>query len=364
MMKKYAIVGITKHGVEIGRRLHSLLPLSDLFYPAKFAKGDEQEKEIEMFEGSVKHAVPKLFHSYQGLIMIVSIGAVVRLIAPHLKNKMTDPGVVVIDDRAEHVISVLSGHLGGANELTNEVAALLGSKPVITTASEVQKTIPVDLLGRRFGWTWESKENLVSASAAVVNENQVAIVQESGEKNWWNYDTPLPKNITEYESIEQALAAKPDAALVITHRQLTKEEQPILENGVLYRPKVLALGMGCNRGTSASEIEQVIKETLDELQFSIQSVKAVCTIELKKDEQGLLDVVNKYGWEFVTYTAEQLNGVPFNHPSEVVFKYTGAYGVSEPAALLYSGAADLALEKKKSGNVTISVAIIPFEEEA
>ena len=78
----------------------------------------------------------------------------------------------------------------------------------------------------------------------------------------------------------------------------------------------------------------------------------------------MLDVVNKYGWEFVTYTAEQLNGVPFNHPSEVVFKYTGAYGVSEPAALLYSGAADLALEKKKSGNVTISVAIIPFEEEA
>lgn len=362
-MKQYAIVGITKHGVAIGRKLHSLLPMSDLFYPAKFAKGDESEKQIAMFEGSVKHAVPKLFYSYQGLIMIVSIGAVVRLIAPYLKNKMTDPGVVVVDDRAKHVISVLSGHLGGANQLTNEVAALLGSKPIITTASEVQKTIAVDLLGRRFGWTWELEENLVTASAAVVNEKQVAIVQESGETNWWNYDTSLPKNITVYGSIGQALEATPDTALVITHRQLTNEEQPILNNGVLYRPKVIALGIGCNRGTSASEIEDVITETIDELQFSIQSVKAICTIDLKKDEEGLLHVVNKYGWEFVTYTANQLNEVSFNNPSEIVFKYTGAYGVSEPAALLYSKADELVLEKKKSGNVTVSVALIRFKEE-
>src|SRR5699024_590160 len=191
----------------------------------------------------------------------------------------------------------LSGHLGGANELTNEVAALLDAEPVITTASEVQKTIPVDLLGRRFGWTWESKENLIFASAAVVNEEQVAIVQESGETNWWTYDTPLPDNITIYETIGQAMEEKPDASLIITHRQLTNEELPILDHGVLYRPKVIALGIGCNRGTTAEEIEQVIIETLDELQFSIQSVKAICTIDLKKDEDGLLQVVDKYDWE-------------------------------------------------------------------
>ena len=357
-MKKYAIVAITKHGVDIGRKLHSILPMSDLFYPNKFAKGDERKKKIEMYEGSVKKAVPKLFSSYEGLIMIVSIGAVVRLIAPYLQNKMTDPGVVVIDDRAEHVISVLSGHLGGANELTNEVAALLDAEPVITTASEVQKTIPVDLLGRRFGWTWESKENLISASAAVVNEEQVAIVQESGETNWWTYDTPLPDNITIYETIGQAMEEKPDASLIITHRQLTNEELPILDHGVLYRPKVIALGIGCNRGTTAEEIEQVIIETLDELQFSIQSVKAICTIDLKKDEDGLLQVVDKYDWEFITYSPAQLNEIPFNNPSDVVYKYTGAYGVSEPAALRYSQSDELILEKKKSGNVTITVALM------
>src|SRR5699024_6181231 len=255
-------------------------------------------------------------------------------------------------DWSSDVCSSDLGHLGGANELTNEVAALLGSRPVITTASEVQKTIPVDLLGRRFGWTWESTENLVSASAAVVDEEPVAIVQESGEKNWWTYDSPLPKNITTYDTVDQAIKANPSTSLVITHRLLSKKELSILDKGVLYRPKVIALGIGCNRGTSAEEIEQVINKTLEELEFSIASVKAVCTIDLKKDEVGLLDVVDKYDWEFVTYTPEQLNEIPFNNPSDVVYKYTGAYGVSEPAALRYSGAEELVLEKKKSGNVT------------
>lgn len=147
---------------------------------------------------------------------------------------------------------------------------------------------------------------------------------------------------------------------MITHRLLTETEAEILKNGVLYRPKVLAIGMGCNRGTSPEEIEAVIIETLAELNFSIKSVKALCTIDLKKDEVGLLEIVNKYGWEFVYYPPSQLNTMKCAQPSETVFKYTGAYGVSEPAARLYSGAEQLTLVKKKSGNVTISVAVIPY----
>lgn len=359
-MNKYAIVAITKHGVSIGRKLLDLLPLADLYYPKKFAKGDESKRNIVMYEGSVKQAIPTVFNNYEGLIMIVSIGAVIRLLAPYIKNKMTDPGVVVIDDQAQHVISVLSGHIGGANELTQEVAALLNARPVITTASEVNKTIPVDLLGRRFGWTWDSKKNLVAASAAVVNEEPVAVVQESGEKNWWTYDSSLPTNITKYETIQEAIQSNPSAALIITHRLLNKKEQSIMDRAVIYRPKVIVLGMGCNRGTSSLEIRSVIKETLDELQLSMKSVKALCTIDLKKDEQGLIEVVEQYGWEFITYTPTELNEIPFNNPSDIVYKYTGAYGVSEPAALRYSGADQLVLEKKKAGNVTISVALIEW----
>lgn len=166
----------------------------------------------------------------------------------------------------------------------------------------------------------------------------------------------------EYASVESALAAQPQAALVVTHRVLSATEETILTNGVLYRPKVLALGIGCNRGTAAEEIEAVITETLAELQFSIKSVKAICTIDLKKDEEGLLAVTHKYSWPLVTYTPEQLNEVHIEAPSDTVHRFTGAYGVSEPAAKLYSGASELALTKKKSGNVTISVGLIDFEK--
>ncbi|WP_077210556.1 cobalt-precorrin 5A hydrolase [Bacillus dakarensis] len=354
----YAIVAITKHGVEIARKLLGSFQGADLYYMKKFEKGDELERDIRMFDGSVRLLLPSLFKEYKGIVCIISLGAVVRMIAPLLIDKKTDPGIVVIDDKGENVISVLSGHLGGANELTIEVAEMLGANPIITTASDVQKTIPVDLFGKKFGWVWDSAEKLTPVSASVVNEEQIAIVQESGEKDWWHYDRPLPPNMTLYGSVEEALDHEFDAALVITHRLLSQKEQEILHNGVVFRPKVIVIGMGCNRGTKPEEIQSVIMDTLQELNFSTKSVKALCTIDLKKDEEGLLETVQKFGWEFITYTPEELNSIHIEQPSDTVFKYTGAYGVSEPAALLYSGAEGLNLVKKKSGNVTISVGLI------
>ncbi|MDP5274179.1 cobalt-precorrin 5A hydrolase [Chengkuizengella axinellae] len=358
----YAIVAITKHGVALARSLHEKFSNSDLYYMSKFETGDELSRRIQMFQGSVRMLFPALFPVYKGIIIIISLGAVVRMIAPLLKDKKTDPGIVVIDDKGEHVISVLSGHLGGANELTREVAAALNARPIITTASDVQGTIPVDLFGQRFGWQWDSAEKLTPVSASVVNEEKIAVIQESGERDWWMYDTPIPSHIQRFSSIIEALAEEPQAALIVTHRILNKEEEVILGNGVLYRPKVIVLGMGCNRGTSSDEIEQIIIETLGELQFSIKSVKAISTIDLKKDEEGLLKVVEKYKWDFKYYIPPELNEIAIDQPSETVFKYTGAYGVSEPAAKRYSGVEQLVLTKKKSGNVTISVAVMDFKD--
>ncbi|MGO4886986.1 cobalt-precorrin 5A hydrolase [Anaerobacillus sp. MEB173] len=358
-MEKIALVSITKHGVQMIRELQSLMPTADLFYMTKFSQGDEEERGITMFEGSVRKIIPQLFEQYDGITFVVSLGAVVRMIAPVLKDKKTDPAVVVIDDKGEFVISVLSGHLGGANELTRTIAKLLQATPVITTASDVQKTIAVDLLGRDFGWVIDGDEYVTPVSAAVVNEEPVVVIQESGERNWWKYSHPLPANIKCADSLEEAKDLDVNASLIITHRLFNFDfENKWLSNYVIYRPKSVYLGMGCNRGTSAEEIEQVIIDTLAELEISFFSVKGISTIDLKKDEQGMLDVCKKFGWDFVYYTPEQLNKVEIENPSETVFKYTGAYGVSEPAAKLSSGESKLLLEKKKSGNVTISVAVV------
>lgn len=360
--KPYALVAITKHGVANARAYAEKFPYVDVYYMKKFAYGDEEQKNIQLFDGTVRLLLPALFKQYKAMILIISLGAVVRMIAPILEDKKTDPAVLVVDDKGQFVISVLSGHIGGANALTQEFAEAIRATPIVTTASDVQKTIPVDLFGARFGWVWDSEEKLTSVSASVVNEEHVAIVQETGEKDWWMHETPMPETLKVYETTEDAIAVKPHATLLITDRLIEAHEEVLLENGVIYRPKSLVLGMGCNRGTSAAEIEALIDETLVELKLSKKSVKAIASIDLKKDEQGFIEVASKNQWQFITYSAVELNEMPLRNPSEKVFQYTGAYGVCEPAALRYSKAKDWILEKKKGANATISVARINFEE--
>ncbi|MBY9078147.1 cobalamin biosynthesis protein [Paenibacillus sp. HN-1] len=360
MSKRYAAVAITKHGVETARRLAEAFRDTDVFAPGKFARGDEAPLGITLFEGPVKPLLAQLFSTYNGLILFISLGAAVRMIAPLLEDKTRDPAIVVADELGLHAISMLSGHLGGGNELTLKVAEALGAHPVITTASDVQGTIAVDLFGRRFGWEIENFGKTTTVSASVINEERIAVIQEAGEPSWWERDNPLPSNITSYRSALDAMEAGFDAALVVTDRLLEQEEeQALLGNGILYRPKSLILGIGCNRGTSAEEIEQTVLSSLAELRLSVKSVRGAATIDLKKNEQGLLDVCRKYGWTLDFYNPEQLNEIPLRNPSETVYRHTGAYGVSEPAALRASGASDWLLEKKKQGNVTLSIARIP-----
>ena len=360
MTKPYAVVAITKHGTGIARKLQEQMPDVDVYYPQRFAQGDEVARKITVFVGSVVDYVPTLFVNCSGLIGIFSLGAMVRLIAPLLRDKKTDPAVVVIDDRAEHVISVLSGHLGGANRLTHQIAHILSATPVITTASDVGQTVAVDLLGQAFGWEVDSFEKVTEVSAAVVNEERVHIIQEAGELDWWPHQKSLPSYFSVFHSFDDAIKEPFDAALIITYRILTQDEQNrFLLRGVLYRPKVVVVGVGCNRGTSAKEIESVIVTTLSIARVSIKSVRNVATIDLKANETGLIEVCEKYAWPLVTYTSEELNTITIPNPSETVFKYVGAYGVSEPAARLSSGAEDFVVEKVRTGNVTISICIVP-----
>ncbi|MEK3936141.1 cobalamin biosynthesis protein [Sporosarcina sp. FSL W7-1349] len=362
-MDNVVLVAITKHGVQLIRELKEKMPTADVYYMRKFAYGDEEEKGFTLFDGSIRLLLPDMFAKYDGIVSVISLGAMVRMIGPIMKNKKVDPAVVCVDDRGQFAISVLSGHVGGANDLTNLVAEKLGALPVITTASDVQKTIPVDIFGRDFGWTIEDDAHIVTASASVVNEEPLVVVQEAGERNWWKHERAIPAHIQVVDSCEEALKREFKAALVITDRIIPEHlaTGPLSKNWVIYRPKTIHLGIGCNRGTSAEEIEEVIVSTLAEQQLSLQSVKGISTIELKKDEEGLLEVCKKYGWEFTWYAPDQLNAVLIENPSETVFKFTGAYGVSEPAAKLSASTDTLLLEKKKNGNVTISIARKTFD---
>ena len=162
----------------------------------------------------------------------------VRLIAPHLKSKDEDPGILVVDDAAQFVIPVLSGHVGGANAYAEQLATLIGATPVVTTASDVGKTIAVDILGRELGWKVEApKINITRVSAHVVNEEPIAVVQEGGAKNWWTRPTPLPKNIHLFDNFEAVDLEKHKAVLWITGREIPATLwQQLEERLVVYRP--------------------------------------------------------------------------------------------------------------------------------
>jgi len=196
------------------------------------------------YEGPFKAQIGGLFERFDQIVFWVSLGAVVRLIAPHLKSKDEDPGVLVVDDAGQFVIPVLSGHVGGANAMAETVAVLLGATAVLTTASDVGKTIPVDILGRELGWTVEApKLNITRVSAAVVNEEPVAVVQDAGSPHWWTRPTPLPAHIHRFERFDAVDLAHYRAVLWITHAPVSDALwQSLNERLVVYRPPVAQVG--------------------------------------------------------------------------------------------------------------------------
>ena len=197
------MLAITRPGVVLAGRLVAALPGARLFAPA--ALGTQAAVAAPGahtgYDGPTRDLMPGLFADWEAIIATFSLGALVRLIAPHLCDKYRDPAVLVLDEAGRFVIPVLSGHLGGANALAGRVARVLGATAVLTTASDVQQTLAVDLLGRELGWTLEaSSTDLLRASAAVVNGEPVALVQDAGSPDWWRghangRNGPLPSNL-------------------------------------------------------------------------------------------------------------------------------------------------------------------------
>ena len=242
---RIAVVAITRHGIALAGRVVAALPGAQLFAPDKFRAEAENAAAgaAHCYAGKVGDQVPALFAGFDGIVAIVSLGAVVRLIAPHLQGKEADPAVVVVDEAGRFAIPVLSGHLGGANALAGHLATALGATAVLTTASDARATIAVDLLGRELGWELAATHGeLVHCSAAMVNDEPVALVQEAGSGDWWvnhanGRDGPLPANVVRFERIEEVAIDDYAAILWISHRVMPAALAARLAGRcVTYRP--------------------------------------------------------------------------------------------------------------------------------
>ncbi len=362
----WAIYVITKHGLDIGNNLMQHLPGADLFVSEKLmAQAPAQSQSMALPMGPI---LAKNFKAYDAHIFIISVGAVVRMAAPLFENKKVDPAIICIDDKARFVIPLLSGHVGRGNEFTLRIAKILGALPVVTTASDVQGALTVDILGRELGWILDDPDrNVTCGCAAVVNQQPVLIVQETGEANFWPLDKPLPSGVTYTQSLDGVDAKAYEMILLITDRDIETSHPEIYARSVIYRPKSLVLGLGCDSNTPVELVERGINKVFQEYGLDLRGVKILATVDKKANEPAFLELSKKYGWEFKIYNADELNAVgDIPNPSETVQKFIGVKGVAEPGALLASGAQELIVTKQiyKEADIgrsmTIAVARIPF----
>ena len=329
-----AIFCYSRTGMETANRVKSLLPDTDaaLYTIERFSAPGflPIEKSVYGLEFSRRDA----------LIFVGAAGIAVREIAPFVRDKRTDPAVLCIDERANFVIPLLSGHIGGANRLAIALANALDAVAAITTATDVNGKFAVDEFAARNGCAI-SDMRLAKVFAAEILERSLPL------QSAFPVVSPLPGGVV--------FGNEGDLGLYIG----CDEKSPFARTLRLI-PKKLRVGVGCRRGTSEAAIEAAIRAVLAEHRLDLRAVSGVFSIELKKDEPGLLAACRKNGWPIRFYSAEQLRAVPGDFTrSEFVASVTGVDNVCERAAL--RGAETLLVRKTALGGVSVAVALEHWE---
>jgi cobalt-precorrin 5A hydrolase/precorrin-3B C17-methyltransferase len=232
--------------------------------------------DTRFYEGKAKEALHRAWNECDGIVLFLATGAAVRLIAPLLESKHRDPGVVTVDDAGNFAVALCGGHEGGANALAARVAEALGGTPVITTASDSVGFPAIDSIGEKLGLRLEGESDLAAVGAALVSGEKVCLVTDRR----WPLG-PLPENIVRTEQWE--------APMILISDRLVETPRP----AVVYRPPSLVAGVGCSRGVGAEEIGDLLRRSLAEAGLTEMSVAALASIDVKRDESGLLEAAEK-----------------------------------------------------------------------
>ena len=318
------VIAITRGGRELAVRLVSKLDNATLI------EGDT--KVAEKFSAN--------WGRYDGFVCVMAAGIVVRSIAPLLIHKHHDPCVIVMDEKAHHIISLLSGHIGGGNNLTRSIAKITGGTAVITTSSDTLELVPLDLWAKNQNLKPRCQDELTKASALLVNRGELTLYSD--------FDvTSLPSGL-------QQVKTPHTADIIISN-------QDIYTNAIaVFKPCNLIVGTGCNRGTPAAEFEDALRELLSDLNISRTSILNLASIDKKNDEVGLLEFAANNNWHIDFFDKETINTLTNLEISFAALKAVGAIGVAEPAALLSAQSNLLLSRKRKWKNVTMAIAQAPF----
>jgi precorrin-4 C11-methyltransferase len=346
---KIGLWAITPKGALLARKIAESLPDARLHLSADLNTNDIPASYFER----LSDAISGNFHSCTGHVFIMSTGIVVRLIASCIRNKTTDPAVVVVDEIGRHVVSLVSGHLGGANSLAIKVAGLIGgAEPVITTATDVNQVPAIDVLAKQHNLFIENPEAIKSINMAFI----------TGKKFYLHdpykllRDSISPSHIL-IDFRKGQIAENEDMPGVFIDDVLAD----LSKKALILRPGSLVAGIGCNRNTTMKEIKEFFEEVLERSKLAIASVIRIATISLKADEPGLIALAEELKLPISFYDKEELNRADgIKSPSDMVEKHTGVKSVCEAAAILASKNGKLIVPKHSTRNVTVAIARIPF----
>ncbi len=350
---KLAVIAVSVDGVELARKIQCSYPYVPIFAPAALVKS-EQSSDLRRFEGGLQDFIGTIFHRFEALVLVMATGIAVRVTAPYLKGKAMDPAVVVVDDGGRFAISLLSGHLGGANELAHKLGEALGALPVITTSTDRHGVLAFDLLARRWGWVLENLTNLKKISTAQIRGEPLLIYTDDA------FQFHLPGNIKTAHSQEEiyALCEENDqvtGVVFITNRK-TLPRLPQELPYITLRPRNIVAGVGCRKGVSAARVLSGLGRALEEAGRVEDSLSLLATVEVKKNEPGLLLATQKLAVPLRLITLEQIREVEKRfEASSFVQKQIGVSAVAEPCAYLGSGNGRLILNKRSYNGVTVAL---------
>lgn len=322
-----AIISLTKRGFDQAKFIAKVFDYRVDIYAKRLTKTD-YPLEVFPIEGNFTAKVHRIFSQYDNIIFICATGIAVRAIADVVDDKRKDPAIVVVDEQGKFAISLLSGHLGGANQLCTKIAQALEAIPVITTASDGQGFEGIDVLSKKLGLYIDNFSQLATISSLLINDEKVAFIGD---------DEVLLKTIREHIPKQNAVFEKDipkDAKGVVFVTDKTAETKL---PSIFLRPQNTILGIGSKRGVSYEILEQGLYNILEEQSLSPNSIRCIASIDIKKDEKALAFLAEKLKVPFKTYTAEELAVVEDLFPiSKFVKKTVGVGSVARTAAYLAS----------------------------
>ena len=371
---RIAVIALTEGGAETAARLRSLagtcLGLA--------RQGSAHQTEVldvkillpaklharlgfgQPYSGSTAELIKEVFATFQGIVCIMAAGIVVRSIAPLLQGKDQDPGVVVVDEAGQFAVSLLSGHLGRANDLAREVAKVLGGTPVITTATDVQGVLAVDVLARDLGVKLEPVARIVKVNSVLARGQSVVLLTENplplGEKHpLWDSSSGWEVIVCKRDIWQEAKDLQDQGKTVVLFTARTGDPDVLC-----LRPQSIVAGVGCRRGIPAGRILAEINAGLLAARRSPLSLKKICSITEKAQEQGILEAVESLGVISEFYPKELLQKFLDNYKgltqSNFVNQQMGVGGVCEPASLAGCRQGTLILKKQAKNGVTVALA--------